>query len=144
MKKYSKYYVTALLVFYILKVYGSLILFKLQFISDDLWRVIHYTGACIIFCSFFHLLKDKISDIKINFVITKKFIYSLGMAIFTSRLITQLSDSSGEGEEYWYEMISVVIFTTVFNFISKHKLWLKEQSILFRVFILKKLKKSKK
>ena len=111
-KKYSKYYVGALLLIYILKVYGSLILNKkFGLISDDLWCYIHYVGTCALLCSFLYLLKDKVNS----------FIYSLGMSIFVSRLITQLSDTSGDGEEYWYEMISIIIITCILYFISTYK-----------------------
>jgi len=92
---------------FILKVYGSLFLNKFNIIDDNTWCYIHYVGTCVMFCSFFYLLKDRMHS----------FIYSLGMSIFVSRLMTQLFS---EGMEYWYEMISVIFFTCIFYLISKY------------------------
>ncbi len=107
MKNYSKYYVPFLLLVYVLKVYGSLLLYEYNLINDDVWCYIHYVGTCILLCLFLYLLKDKVS----------KLIYSLGMSIFVSRLITQLFH---KGEEYWYEMLFVIIITFLIYLMSNN------------------------
>jgi len=110
MKKYSKYIIPVLLLVYVLEVYGSLILSKYNIIDVLTWRLIHHIGICILLCSFFHLLKDRMNA----------FVYSLGISIFISRLITQLNG----GLEHWYEMVSVIALTIVFHFINKNKNWI--------------------
>lgn len=80
---------------------------KCGLISDSLWCDIDCVGNAFLLCSFLYLLKDKIHS----------FIYSLGMSVFVSRLITELLSG---GEEYWHEMISVIILTCTFYFVSKH------------------------
>jgi len=98
--------VPALILIYLFRVYGSLVLFKFGLISDRVWLNIDYVGACFLFCSFLYLLKDKVNS----------FVYSLGMAVFVSRLCTELFS---EGVEYWYEMISIVTLTIVLYFIKR-------------------------
>ena len=104
--KQKSIYTSLLILIYILKVYGSLILNKFGLITDDTWCVIHYLGTCILYCGFLYLLKDKVNS----------FIYSLGMAIFVSRLFTQVCSNDCE---YWYEMLSVITITSVIYLIKK-------------------------
>lgn len=108
MKFFNKYCVTVLLFVYLFKVYGSLILNKYNLISNETWCYIHFVGTCAIFCAFLYLLRDKVNS----------FIYSLGMSVFISRLITQLTDN---GNEYWYEMIFVVSITSIIYIITKYR-----------------------
>jgi hypothetical protein len=108
MEKYKKHLATILIALDVLKVYGSLILNKFNFISDDTWCYIHYVGTATILCGFLYLLKDKVNP----------FLYSLGMSIFISRLITQVCS---DGQEYWYEMISVITITSGVYLILKFK-----------------------
>ena len=107
-KIFDKYCGEILFFIYLFKVYGSLILNKYMLISDEAWCSIHFVGNCILFCSFLYLLRSKVNS----------FIYSLFMAVFVSRLITQLSDN---GKEYWYEMMFVIMITSLIYFISKYK-----------------------
>ena len=76
----KKYLIYIILITYILKVYGTLILNKYGFISDDTWCDLDCIGNAFLLCAFMYLLKDKIHS----------FIYSLGISIFVSRLITEL------------------------------------------------------
>ena len=99
-------YIYIILSFYLLKVYGFLALNKYGLISDLTWCNLHYIGNSFLLCGFLYLLKDKVNS----------FIYSLGMAIFVSRLFTELFNS---GLEYWYEMLSVITITTIIYSIKK-------------------------
>ena len=102
----KKYSVHLILLVYLFKVYGALLLNKFDIISDQTWCNIHYVGVCVLFCSFLFLLKKSISS----------FIYSLGTSIFVSRLVTELFFS---GKEYWHEMLFVILFTCIIYYLSK-------------------------
>ena len=110
MEKHSKYIIPALLLVYVLEVYGSLILSKYNIIDVLTWCLIHHIGICILLCSFLFLLKDKI----------KPFIYSIATSFFVGRLLTQLKG----GFELRYEMINFISITVVLYFLVKYKDWI--------------------
>ena len=111
----SKYFIPLLILIYLFQVYGSLILNKFELISDSAWCNIHYVGIATILVMFFLLIKDKLHH----------FVFSIGIAIFTSRLITELFSDGFEYYfemyeiEYYFEMISVISITSVIYFIKK-------------------------
>lgn len=80
-------------------------------ISDETWCDLDCIGNALLLCSFMYLLKHKVHS----------FIYSLGMSIFVSRLITELFN---DGLEYWYEIISVILMTSCFYLILQSKKWM--------------------
>jgi len=112
----QKNHIIILLFFtYIFKVYGALALNKHNIISDETWCYIHHVGNSILFYGFLYLIKDKIGD----------FFYSLWLSILSSRLITQMVYN---GEEYWYEAISVIgIHIFVYSLLKIKKVWMKNK-----------------
>lgn len=104
----NKAIITWLVVFYVIKIYVSLIIYKLGLIDDLTWVKIHYLGSAILYFTFFYLLRDKTNDL----------IYSVAIAITSTRLYTQLRD----GFEEEYEMLCVFTLTIIIYFIKKYKL----------------------
>ena len=102
----NKHFASILLFVFLAKAYGTLYLYKLGLINVDTWVLAHDLGNCILFCGFWYLLKDKVNT----------FIHSLGMAIFVSRLITQVCSND---YECWYEMLSVITVTIIIYSIKK-------------------------
>ena len=105
-KLFRSYGIIVILSIYFLKVYGSLLAYHEGLISSLMWGNIHFTGVQLILLMFMVFIKDNIN----------KLTFSLGMGLFTSRLINQLVF---KGFELWYEIPAILIFTTLFYYIQK-------------------------
>jgi len=106
-KLFRSYGITVILSIYFLKVYGSLLAYHEGLISSLMWGNIHFTGVQLILLMFMVFIKDNVSKLTL----------SIGMGLFTSRLINQLVF---KGFELWYEIPAILIFTTLFYYIQKH------------------------
>lgn len=97
--------VKLILTIYILKVYGSLILYKFGLISAVIWENIHFIGIQLILIFFLFRLRSFTDDR----------LYAVGIGVFTSRLITQIMG----GFELVYEMPFVIILSLTFYYLSQ-------------------------
>ena len=101
----NKYYLLALIIVYLFTVYGSVIIFNLELISRSTWNDIHYIGIATTLTMVTLLARKKIPCLLSSFL----------MAIFPSRLITELSSDT----EYKWEMISILILTVGVYYLEK-------------------------
>lgn len=102
----DKYNVPAIIIVYLIKVYGSLYLYLEEIISAKTWEDIHIICIQILFIMFFFRIRKTVC----------RSVYSAGMGLFTSRLVSQ---SYNGGFEFWFEIPGILIFTIIFYHISK-------------------------
>ena len=104
---YRKFGIILIVLTYIFKVYGSLLLYSEGYIGYESWASIHFAGVQLIFIMFTLLVKKHINIL----------IYSICIGIFASRLISQLMFS---GFESYYEITMSALTPILIYFISKY------------------------
>ena len=104
-KLFKKYGIVLIISIYLVKVYGSLLAYEYGFITVNEWEDIHFVGVQLILLMFMILIKDNVS----------KLISSIGIGLFTSRLVNQFIYG---GFEFWHEMPLVLILIATSYYIQ--------------------------
>ena len=104
-KFFKKAGMPLVVILFLLKSYLSLYLRDIDYISHINWEDIHVCFECVCLILLIQTVKSYIKEDFIN-----RLFYSIGMAVFTGRLINQFIFHSFE---VWYETLSIIILTVI-------------------------------